>query len=404
MGFFKVYLAPFDDEGNYLPFEDITKYVNAGALGDIQVSLDGSEYQVGVFTFSNLNLRLNNVGGQFSDIDQSQSFFRFRRGDSKVKVTWQFTDKDECGVVDVDDAWLAEEIEIYKGLVSDESFATDLKTQQVSVTVLGFESIFAKTIVPFDTVSASDLVSTTIFNILNQAAITNLLTLDIANITPNIDQAIDSISSLQNKTVKEGLDTLLTCSNSVLYIVNDTIYVAPRTPSAAVEATFYGQASAAGAESIVDINDLRNGVSRVFNFITWKNATNSVTSAESVTRYGNKKKELDFTIFTNSTKINNILNSILDEFADAKQEFNVVVALNYSTLDLKLLDRVIIDYPTVYVNSETGLPICGIAEWGDFVLPAALWSLTIDDDAPYKIINKKINCKNQTITFRVRKI
>jgi len=76
------------------------------------------------------------------------------------------------------------------------------------------------------------------------------------------------------------------------------------------------------------------------------------------------------------------------------------------------LDRVLIDYPTVYLPGEEEIPICGIAEWGDDVdgdpagalMPEALWSFSVSTDEPYKILSKKINTKNQSITFRLRRV
>lgn len=416
MGIFKVYVNPFDVDGAYTSFQEVTKDTNRGSIGEISQEIDSSDYELGVFRFTNLSLKFNNRSGRFSDVETFQSIFRYKRADSQVKVTYRIQDGPECGVVPagVSRARLAEEIILFKGLVNDESYVTDVKKQDVQVRVLGLESLFGRTSVPYASLSNGMTVSAAIFAILNQTTITSLLAVSLLNLIPGLDQAIDDVSYFQNKTVKEALDKLLLASNSVLYIkvassvgdiiVDDAIYVTSRAATVAVQETFFGQASSGGAENIVNISNLKNGVSRVYNYVTWKSTTLLKTDADSVTRYGVRKVELDLPFFTNTTKRNNILQAVVGEFAVAKQEFNLEVPLTYETLALRILDRISVDYPTVYIAGESQVPVCGVFLWEVDVLPDALWTLTILPTDNYKIIAKKINVTGQTIIFRVRKI
>jgi len=402
---YRVYINPFDDDGNYTGFVDVTKYVNMTSVSDITQDIDSAEYQLGVFRYPNLQLRLNNQSGKFSDVEVVQSIFRFRRADSQVKVTYSVQEEGPyCGVVICGECFLSEEITLYTGLINDESFSTSVKNQDVTVRVLGFESVFTRNVVPFSSLSNGMLVSEAIYEILNQAGITKLLTVDVANINPDLDQAIDSVAPFATMTVKEALDKLLVTSNSVLYIRDQVVYVSNRDATVDIKKTFYGQASIDGAEEIVDIKELKNGVAKVFNFLTWSNTSLSSTDPDSVTRYGVRKLELDYEFFTDTPKRTAIMSNIAAEFSVAKQEFILVVPVNYPRLALNLLDRVVVDYPTVYQQGEEPVPVCGVFEYGVGVLPNALWSLTISTDENYKIVSKKIIPRTNLIEFKVRKI
>lgn len=404
---FRVYINPFDDDGNYTGFVDVSKYVNLTSLSDITQDIDSTEYQLGVFRYPNLQLKLDNKSGKFSDVENVQSIFRFRRADSQVKVTYSLMNEGPyCGVAICggENAYLSEEVQLYVGLINDESFSTSVRNQDVTVKVLGFESVFSRAVVPFSALSNGMLISDAIYAILNQVAVTKLLTVNEANIVPDLDLAIDDVSDFETMTVKEALDKLLVTSNSVLYIRDQVIYVSNRDATAAVQATFYGQAAIAGAEEVADIKELKNGVAKVFNFITWASTNLSNADADSVTRYGVRKLELDYGFITDSGKRVTIMANIAAEFASAKQEFTLVVPINYNRLALKLLDRIIVDYPTVYLQGEEPVPVCGVFEYGVAVLPEALWSLTITTDENYKIVSKKIVPRAGTIEFKVRKI
>jgi hypothetical protein len=404
MGIFTTYINPFDDNGDYTSNVDVSKDVENSSLSAITQSIDSSEYELGVFKYSNQSIKFNNKNGKYSDVETFQSIFRYKRADSIVTHTYQINEGPFCGDAFTGEACLSEEVVIFKGLVNDESLVTDIRRQDVTITVLGFESMFGRTLVPFDTLADGDTISEVLFKILNQNAITDLMSVSVENLTPALDLAIDTVAWFENKTVKQALDKLLLCANSVLYIRDDTVYVTNREPSASIEATFYGQASALGAENISTIKNLKNGVSRVYNFVTWKDTTLAMTDSDSVIRYGVRKVELEIPFFTDNAKRDSILQSIIDEFAVAKQEFDIVVPLTFDTLALQILDRIAVDYPTVYVPGENEIPICGVFEWDEAVLPEALWTLTISVEDNYKIISKKIDIKNQNIEFRVRKI
>lgn len=402
----RVYIKPFDDDGVYTDWIDVTKDVIFSSMGSINSDLDNTEYNIGVYRFSSFKISLRNDHGRYSDVGEEQSIFRYKRSDSLVKITWELEESGPmCGVAVVDFSYLSEEKTIFTGFLNDDSLSMDLSKQEISFQCMGRESIFTSVVVPFGTISNGDLYSDILYNILNQSGITAHLTVDSGNISCGTDQTIDSIASLQNKTVQEGLNKLLLASNSVLNVKNDTVYVSPRTAGVSVAFTFYGQGSAAGPENIQDLKAIKNGLGQTFNYITWKDTTLLAQDATSVAKYGVRKKELDFEFTTDNTKRQAILDNIRDEFKDPKQNFDIYTPLTYDSLEVNLLDKISIDYPRVYLQANgQPLPICGVAICGEAVTPRALWSFAVAETTYYKVIGKALDVKNSMLKFKVRLI
>lgn len=401
----RIYIKPFDDLGAYTDWVDVTDDVYLDGVGNISSDLDNTEYDIGVYRTSNFNIKLRNDHGKYSDVGTSETMFKYTRGNSLVKITHQGYDIDPyCGFAPCGYSYLSEETTIFTGLINDESLTMDLDQQSISLTCLGRESLFSKTIVPFGSISAGDTVSEVLYACLNQSAITNLLTVSAPNITPDLDQEIDSIASLQNKTVQEALNKLLLASNSVLWIDGDAIKVTPRQPTVSVIKTFYGQASPNGPENIQAIKAIKSGLSRVFNFVSWKDVATAAQDSTSVAKYGIRKKEVDFEFFTNATKQQNILTAIKDEFKLPKMEFDLYTPLDETTLSLKLLDQISIDYPSVALPENEEVPVFGSAIAGVAIAPKVLWSFNIEPLDTLKIIGKSIIIKSQLVKLKVRKI
>lgn len=401
----KVYLKPFDSFGIYTDWIDVSAYVKWNSLGSISVDLDNTDYDIGVYRNSNVKLVLDNTKGLFSDVSSPKSIFQYKRSDTLCKITWRITQPLLLGSFKAGiGSTLSQEIDVFTGLINDDSLSMNLKSQEVDFNVLGRESIFLRTIVPFGTISNGDSLSSVIYKCLNQSAITKILTIDQANITVGLDQNIDSIASLQNKTVQEAMSNLLLATNSVLVIENDTVYVKPRSATVAVEFNFYGQASKLGPENVLSIDKIKNGVAKVFNYMVWSGTTSAVSDNDSSVLYGARKKELDFEFLTDAAKQQNVMNKILEEFMTPKQEFSLSTKVTPATMQLNLLDRVSIDYPTVYIKSSDPFPICGTAICGNVKLPSAQWSFTIDTDEHYKLMGRSIDAVNAQITFRLRRV
>jgi len=404
---YRVYLQTFDDTGEYTgDYINITRYVIS--LGNTGIQIDDSDYDVGVFKNSNLTLKLNNRSGKFNDVDTTESIFNFKRKDALVKICYRVNEYGpECGVIKLDFA-CGDEVDVFKGLLNDESFRTDANKEDATFKVLGLESILDTTLVNFSSLSVSDSVSEIIYTILNQTEITDILTVSSGNINPALDQDSDAVASLEGQTVREALDEILLFSNSILYIdADDNIIVTDRTASTTSQITFYGQASPNGAENISNIGSYNNGIHRVFNYFQWKDTTTFSQDEDSISTNGLRKKEIDSDIFTDTAKRENFLDALITQFKDKQIEFEISVPLNYNTLALKLLDKINVDYPTpFYTEIGKELPILGLAVLGANTtpLPNAQWALQISSDTDFKILKKKYNFKNHLVTFKLREV
>jgi hypothetical protein len=403
---FRIYMMPFLDNGTYSgEWIEVTNDVILNGLGSIKLELDNTEYDVGVFRSSSFGMSLKNDRGLYSDVNILQSIFRYKRADSLVKITWSVDNEGfVCGWTDLFEAYLGDEVEVYRGVLTDESSSFSANNLVEKFKVIGLENLLSREIVPFSSITAGDTFEEILLTCLDQPTITGLLTVSALNIECDINAISDTVAGLQGKTVLEAVKDILLASNSVLYIRNTTIYVSPREETATLEYEFYGQASNAGLENIIDLTDIKTGSQRVINYVTWKDSTNIQNDGDSVLLWGVRKKEITSLLITNSTKRNTSLNAIVQEFKDIKTELKLETKVSYDTLDLFLLDKCMIDYPIQYVQVGNPLPICGIAICGEAILPRGIWSFMIPDTDRFKIMSKDINLKDGTITFGMREV
>jgi hypothetical protein len=402
----RVYIKPFDSDGNLADWIEVTDDVVESSLGVIQQDLDNVDYNVGVFRNNSISITLRNEHGRYSDVNVEQSIFRHKRMDSLVKFTFEpEIEAPYLGASFVGDSCLSDgETEIFLGLLNDESLSMDLDAQQVQFQVLGRESALDRMKVPYGSLSNGQLISAVIHECLDDPRVTSLLTLDAGNIDCDTDVAIDDVSQFENKTVKTALQELLLVANSVMFIENGTIYITPRAPTPDVKFTFYGQASPNGPENITTVKGIKNGLSRTFNFWVWRDTSLSSENSSSANLYGVRRKEIDVPYITNGTSRQTILDNLKNEFGNPKMELELATPFNLDTFAVSLLDRVVIDYPTVYVQTETPPPICGIAICGQVTLPRGLWSFTMDNTRPFKVLGRAIDMKKSEIRFKLREI
>jgi hypothetical protein len=399
----RVYIKPFDEDGNYSDWIEVTSDLEA-KLTEVKQDLDNDTYQIGVYRNSNLTLSLNNSEGKYGDVDDPRSIFRYKRSDSLVKVTWEVeADGPYAGDAVVGKSILSEEMTLFTGLLSDESATMDLSKQVINFVALGRESLFERVTVPAG-VANGDLISAAVYKCLNQTLITDQLEVNALNITLGADVTLDDVSNLQTSTVKEALGEFLLMSNSVLRISNDAIIVSPRDPTASVQYTFYGQGSFIGVENITALKNIRSGLARVYNYLSWQENPTPTKDQVSIDIYGVRKKELSASSITNSTKQATLMQAIVDEFSYPKLELDLSAPLDYNTLDLDLLDRITIDYPKVYIPYAEGLPICGYAICGAARLPKTKWAFFLDSTRNFKITGRALSIKDGVFTYKLREV
>ena len=291
----RVYINPKDDTGVFTGFQEVTEDVASESISNIVQIIDNDEYDVGLFNYNSFSLKFNNQDGKYSDVDNVNSIFRFRRGGSKIQFRWQVQVFDSiCGIAECGKALISPEITVYDGILNDDATRLDIDDQQVTFRVLSSDSIFEETETNFSSLSAGDLFSDAIFTVMNQTKITDLMTISSGNITVGLDLMMDTVADFENTTVKEALDILLFGSNSVLFVRDNVVFVKPRDGGSVSQFTFRGQASNEGIEDIIDITDISAGRNNVFNFWTWRDTTLFASDSASITANGLRKKEIDF--------------------------------------------------------------------------------------------------------------
>lgn len=401
----RCYIKPFISAGTYASeWIDVSENTDLKKLSSLKQQLDNNEYDVGIFGFNSLSITLENETGRYSDIDVIQSIFKYKRSNSLFKITWrQHPYATQCGTAICGESSLNDEIELFSGLINDESASSNIADHKLKLKVLGKESILSQGIVPYSSISVGDTFSEIMYTILNQAFITKILTVSASNISVSVDLEVDFIENLENATVKEALNDLLIGANAVLYVKDNTVYIETRTIHDDPAYTFYGQASIKGIENTQNISNIKSGVNNTFNFWSWTDTNSASVDSVSAAKNGYRKKEFSFDSITDSAKRQTILNELRDEFSSPKQEFTLTSTMDYKTIDLFILDKVSVDYPTVlFPADDNPLPIWGAVTWGDFKWPSGEWGLTIDPATEFKIMSRNLDIKNSLITFKLK--
>jgi hypothetical protein len=404
----RVYLKSYDANGDlWSEFLEITKYVDIGSIGTLSQQLDNTEFDIGIVRNSNISLRVFNGSGLFSTPDIPESLFRFQRNDSIVRITWNETDYDlQAGFFNSCGERLCEDKVIFEGLINDDASNDSASQQLVTFQVLGYESLLSRMKAPFADINNGDTLASVFYKCLNQSPLVDFVSVDAANIDLDTNISIDDRTSLENLSVLEALRRLMLLANSVLYIdPTNTLYVQPRVESASVRYTFYGPGSDNGIENIVDLSDVRSGVNRVFNFVTWAETSLVQSDESSLSLNGTRIKQVDSEIVTDSSKRNTILSNILSEFKNAKKEIMLKSVTDCDVAELFLLDKVAIDFPTIPVESAEGdLPLYDSALYDSAFYPQGLFNISIEMLDNWKIIERKFDVKNEIFHFRLRAV
>jgi hypothetical protein len=408
-----IYIQPFDNLGVYTgTYIEVSDDVSLGGLGAIKRQIDNTEFDVGILRFSNLSLKLRNDHGKYNDAGDATSIFGFERSDSIVKITWEAGDHPLfAGFFDAGagDAILSEEVDVFFGLLNDDSSQSDIKDQTISFQVLGPESKFKKEVDTTTPITNGTLFSAALTTLIAASSVSTLPFITGSSVTCGSDQTIDDVTSFSNKSYETLIGELLLASNSVLIIgLDGVVTVKPRTETVAVQYSFYGQASNIGIENIVDISNFKAGIQRVINYITWDGVTGAISDATSIARHGKRQKSFSLDFVTNATKRNNIRNSYLTEFAAAKREMVLSVLLRGINIDIDLLDKIDIDFPPIIIPSdETGFAIYGIAIYGVDRYPETgqnefVYALDLDQTTKWKVMGITLDFKDDTIDLILR--
>jgi hypothetical protein len=404
-----VYIKPFaNDQGTGYADEWIEVTDDVTDLGNLTQALDNTQYDVGVFRASNMKLSLSNHDGRYSDVDKVESIFKYKRGDSLVRLSWEPGDGPLVAgffVAGAPGSIVSEEVVVFEGVLSDLATQSDIDDVDVDFQVLGFESMLAEMLVPFADVANGDTFAEIILACLDQVPFNALVTVSAGNITTGTVVAIDDKSSLETRTVLEALKQILIAANSVLYIRDGAVHVGPRTASDDLAFTFYGPGSLVGIPNIVDIDKYRTGLNRVFNYWTWRDTVVLAEDATSNQKYGTQPKEVSVDVVTDAAKKLAIVTALNDEFKNPKREMDLDAFITPATLELFLLDKIAIDYPSVALPVESRRTAqYEVSPYDRDYYADELLPLTIESTARFKVMTRIVDWKNETLKFSLREI
>jgi hypothetical protein len=405
MSRFRVYLKTWNLTGTAWDVEtEITDDVDINSISSISESSDSSEYDVGVFKYSNFTLKVNNVDGVYSDVGSIRSIFVYTRRNSRVRITWDFGDDiTQCGNALCGDEFAVIEKDIFYGILNDESTQLNVQDNFINFQVRGLDSFADDKIVPVGfaptSTKASDIITALAAEITAQGGPVT------TQITINHDTTLDNYSSLVGKTLKEAFDELLLITKSVLFPYGDELYILPIDLGDPSVKTFYGQGSENGIEDVQSITGVKNGLNKTFNNWNWEGTALNANDSASIAKYGTRTKELSLDTATTTTPRDEILDRLNAEYKLPRQELSITVPMSYENLLIKITDIIRIDYPIVYRPTlGTNIPIYGVAIYGEDAYPEGDFSFSILDTSDQVVLARKLNIKNQTITFKVRKV
>ncbi len=251
---YKVTITPRLNDTDYGTEVDVSDRIELNGLGTITESIDGGDYDFGIFTYSDITMSGNNSDGFFNDVQDSRSMFPYARDLAKVTVTF-FQEIDMETVT-------------FRGIINEEATRVIAATDKIEFRVLSRDSIIKQSQIQTGVITDSMSFSEAFLRILNVDEIAKVLSIVPADIHPSFDGTIDDGSQFDNTNARDSLTQLLVASNSVL-MVNDSnqISIVGRTENANSPLLLYGAGDLRGRENIINIEDYNTGLHRVFNTI-----------------------------------------------------------------------------------------------------------------------------------------
>jgi hypothetical protein len=383
---YKVYFTPRTALNTY--GSEVEVSANIITSSNMKQSIDAADFDIGVFYYGDVKLKVDNYDGKFSEQYDTRTLFPYGRDLAKVRITYN----DKNG-----------ESTVFNGLIDDKASKINFERDEISLTCPSNDSILRTLRVPAATVTNGTLASVALKNLLNRTEITSVLIYDAALIVPANDITIDDGSKFDNIPTRDAVSKLLIATNSVFIITQDNkMKVSSRTFNDKNATALYGPFSKRGNQNILSIKRYNDGKQRQFTVVKVGDQTSIETNY--VLDYGYRQKtitNLDF--ITDDVTELSIAKALSDEFKFPKIECEIEVETSFAKT-LNLLDPVKIDYPLRLVPDEKFMPIIGATTIGatDKKLPFEYGGSKIRWQAAFKIIEIKENLKNFTSILKVR--
>jgi len=383
---YKVYLTPLIQEQTYGTEVEISDYVINSTLGNIKTGTDSNDGTIGEYMLGSFNLTCVNYCGEFNENDP-RSFFPYKRDGSKIRVTYFDS--------------LTESTLSFKGLVNDEGTKAN-EDDQINIKVIELANILRKEQIGGGTINIGDLFSTAIKSLLNQPAITAVLTYDANEISVGLDLTIDSETYFANISTWEGIKALLIYSNSIIYIDNETVKVKARNYDTGLISYFYGPGDQLDRENIIKITNHNNGAHRIFNSVTIDSYTETDTT--SINWFGLKDISFEFGILTTTSKKSQVAEELVNQFRYPRIEFEMIVPTALANA-VDFFDTIGVSHPIrsrPYQTNDASLWDVAKYDTSGDTYNIDFGGFTIDGRLAFKIIERRENPSEFLTTLKMR--
>ena len=152
---YKVYFTPRTSLNTY--GSEIEVSANIISTSTMKKSIDAADYDIGVFYYGDVKLKVDNYNGKFSDQYDFRSIFPYGRDLAKVKVTYN----DKNG-----------ESTVFNGLLDDKATRINFEKEEVSLVCPSSDSVLRTLRVSADTIGNGITAQDAFKALLNKADIT----------------------------------------------------------------------------------------------------------------------------------------------------------------------------------------------------------------------------------------
>ncbi len=390
---YRVYFTPLDSKAVYSDEVEVTDFIQSAGLKTIKRSIDSEDYDVGTFTFDDVDVKAINVNGIFNEPDDTRSIFKYSRDLCKVRIA---AENDEMGTTVV-----------YHGLINEEATKLDAGKDILSFRVLSRDSVLRKSQISGGTIASGTLASTALLNIFSDATISSVLTLAAEDIDLALDFTVEDGTFFDNKNVREALNSILIASGSVILIDDDgNVTIRDRTANLDTDIlNLYGPFDFQRRQNVIQLKDYNTGLHRMVNSVSIGDSV--VENTAYIETFGYRKKDFDLGFLVTVAAIEDVAEVIVDEFKAPKKECRVEVPITIAR-SANILDRVSLNWP-LRITPSLGnrfIPIIGVTKIAEATepLPDTSGSVSIDPVIAFKIIEIEEDPNNFTAFLKLRQI
>lgn len=342
--FVRVEIAPRLSNGTYDAWKEITQWVISQNTQTFSRSIDSDDFDIGYFEESNLKISLDNRDNLFTE---GYGYFYNRIVDkTKFRLSAGYYD---TTAMEAGEEPQPEYNINFEGFIDGKALAYDVDNDTLTITALAYSSIFKTLRTDPGAVGSGQTFKNAFYALLNRSEVTNFLTVELANISPKINNTVDNASWFAGKQLDRSINALLLASNSVLYVKDNTVYVKSRENPAVVRYQFFSRGSDRPC-NVETIKDHNYGHKRIITRVEVSTGLFAEAADDIQKIYGSGLKKLDIGFITNTEKLLAIGDDILSEFQLPKQE--LLLTTDYLGGEIELLDMVTIDHPGVILEAE----------------------------------------------------